>query len=225
MALTVSLAYIALICGGLPLLAWFSKKKLDEGLVAPRLPLYAEALFLQSLLLLISYGVASAARVRLFRPPQLDATALLLGGGVLALALVSMTIGWRFASPLSRRRLGMLVPANAPERAIWLVVSAAAGISEEVAFRGILPVLLTRQTRSFAAAIAISTIAFALAHLLQGWSATLFVGIFGLIFHGLVWITGGLWTAIAVHILYDAIAGLTLARMFAPRAEVADAQV
>ena len=89
-----------------------------------------------------------------------------------------------------------------------------------------LPVLLTRQTRSFALAIAISAIAFALAHLLQGWAATGFVGLFGLVFHGLVWITGGLWTAIAVHILYDIITGFTLARVIAPpRAEVADAGV
>ncbi|HEY0590254.1 MAG TPA: CPBP family intramembrane glutamic endopeptidase [Thermoanaerobaculia bacterium] len=220
----LSLAYILLICVGLPLLAWFSKKKLDAGLVVPRMPLYAEALFLQTLLLLISYGVASVARVRLFRAPQVDATAILAGAGVLALALVSMTIGWRFAGPRSRQRLAMLLPVNAQERAAWLAVSLAAGVSEEVAFRGMLPVLLTRQTRSAAVAIAISATAFALAHLLQGWSATAFVGIFGLIFHALVWITGGLWTAIAVHVLYDAITGFTLGRILArPRPEVADA--
>jgi hypothetical protein len=225
MSSALSLAYIALICAGLPLLAWFSKKKLDEGLVVPRLPLYAEAFFLQSLLLLISYGVASVARVRLFRVPRFDATAVLLGSGVLALALVAMGIGWRLASSHARRRLRMLVPTNASERAAWLGVSAVAGISEEVAFRGILPALLARQTGSFALAVAISAVAFALAHLLQGWGATLFVGIFGLIFHGLVWITGGLWTAIAVHILYDWIAGVTLARMLSPHEEIADAQV
>jgi membrane protease YdiL (CAAX protease family) len=225
MSSAVSIAYIALICAGLPLLAWFSKKKLDEGLVIPRLPLYGEAFFRQILLLLISYGVASATGVPLFRAPRFDPAALLLGAGVLALALVAMGIGWRFASLHARRRLRMLVPATPAERAAWLGVSSVAGISEEIAFRGILPVLLARQTGSLAAAVAISAIAFALAHLLQGWGATVFVGIFGLIFHGLVWITGGLWIAIAVHILYDWIAGLTLARMLAPREEVADAQV
>ncbi|HSN69506.1 MAG TPA: CPBP family intramembrane glutamic endopeptidase [Thermoanaerobaculia bacterium] len=221
----LSLAYILLICLGLPLLAWFSKKKLDGGLVVPRLALYGEALFLQMLLLLISYGVAAAARVRLFRAPEPDARAVFLGAGVLALALVSMAIGWRFARTESRRRLAMLVPTTGAERAVWIAVSTAAGVSEEVAFRGILPILLARQTGSFALAIAISAAAFALAHLLQGWWATLFVGIFGLIFHALVWITGGLWTAIVVHILYDWIAGLTLARMFAPPKEAADASV
>jgi membrane protease YdiL (CAAX protease family) len=209
----LALAYIVLVCVGLPLLAWFSKKKLDEGLVVPRLPLYAEALFLQLLLLLISYGVAAVLRVRLFRAPRLDATALVLGAALLGLALGAMAIGLRLASDSSRRRLRMLVPQSATERVSWLAVSAAAGVSEEVAFRGILPVLLTRLTGSVAIAVAISALAFALAHLLQGWSATLFVGIFGLAFHGLVWITGGLWTAIAVHILYDWIAGLALARV------------
>lgn len=220
----LALAYIVLICLGLPLLAWFSKKKLDKGLVVPRMPLYAEALFLQTLLLLISYGVASVARVRLFRAPRLDGTAILAGGGVLALALLSMAVGWRFAGPRAKHRLRMLLPVTGSERAAWLAVSLAAGISEEVAFRGMLPTLLARQTDSFALAIAISAIAFALAHLLQGWSATAFVGVFGLVFHALVWLTGGLWTAIVVHVLYDAITGLALGRIIAPhRPEVADA--
>jgi membrane protease YdiL (CAAX protease family) len=221
----LSLAYILLICLGLPLLAWFSKKKLDEGLVVPRMALYGEALILQGLLLLISYGVASVARVRLFLAPEIDAKAILLGAGLLALALVSMVIGWRFAGPRARARLSMLLPSNAAERAVWIAVSVTAGVSEEVAFRGMLPILLTRQARSFALAIAISAVAFALAHLLQGWAATLFVGAFGLLFHALVWITGGLWTAIAVHILYDIVAGLTLGRLIASPPEVVDAEV
>ena len=151
---------------------------------------------------------------------------MLWGLGVLALALISMTVAWRFARPESRGRLAMLLPVTAPERAVFIAVSAAAGVSEEVAFRGVLPILLARQTGSFALAVAISATAFALAHLLQGWWATLFVGIFGVIFHALVWITGGLWTAIAVHILYDWIAGLVLARTFGLQPqEVVDEEV
>lgn len=222
MTTAVAAVYVALICGALPVLAYLGKKKLDEGLVVPRMALYTEGVVVQTLLLAVSYGVATATGVTLFRPPRLEAAGVVAGAVLLAAALAAAWIGWRFARGASRRRLEMLIPATRTEKLAWIGISLAAAVGEEVAFRGVLPVLLRRMTGSFWAAIAISVAAFALSHLLQGWSGAAFVGIFALAFHGLVLLTGGLWVAIAVHFLYDVVAGLTLGRVIrAP--EAADA--
>ena len=221
----VSIAYLILVCAVLPLLAWASKRKIDQGFVIPRLPLYFEALILQTLLLGISYGVATLAGITLFRRTGVEIADVLLVFAVLALALMAMIAGWRVAKPDARRRVSILIPATRTERAFWIILSVAAGVSEEVAFRGVLPRILERMTGSLWIAFLVSATAFALAHLLQGWTSALFVGIFGLIFHLLVWTTGALWTAIVVHVLYDIVAGLTLGKTVTPEPEVLDADV
>lgn len=225
LATALSIAYLVLVCAVLPVLAWASKRKIDQGLVIPRVPLYLEALILQTLLLGISWGVATAAGITLFRFEPVEVADVLLVFAVLGLALTAMVAGWRVAKPEARRRLSILIPANASERGFWIVLSLAAGISEEVAFRGVLPAILEGMTGSLWFAFLLSATAFALAHLLQGWTSALFVGIFGLVFHLLVWTTGALWTAIAVHVLYDVVAGLTLSRLVTPESEALDAEV
>lgn len=223
LASAVSIAYLILVCAVLPLLAWASKRKIDQGLVIPRLPLYFEALILQTLLLGISYGVASLSGITLFRRTDIAIADVLLVFAVLGLALTAMIVGWRVARPEARRRVSILIPTSGAERALWIVVSVAAGISEEIAFRGVLPRILERMTGSLWIAFVISATAFALAHLLQGWTSAIFVGIFGLVLHLLVWTTGALWTAITVHVLYDIVAGLTLGKLVSPQPEVVDA--
>ncbi|HVR43446.1 MAG TPA: CPBP family intramembrane glutamic endopeptidase [Thermoanaerobaculia bacterium] len=220
-----SIAYLVLVCGVLPLLAWMSKRVIDRGAAVAKLPLYLEALALQLLLLAISYGVATIARIGLFRGTVVRVSDVLLGGSILGLALLAMAVGWRFAGAEARNRVAILVPTNQTEKTLWVGVSFVAGVSEEIAFRGVLPAVLYRMTGSFWAAIVVSTIAFALAHLVQGWTSALLVGLFGLLFHALVWATGGLWVAIAVHVLYDVIAGLTIGRLLSIHAETADAGV
>ncbi|MGH9458981.1 MAG: CPBP family intramembrane glutamic endopeptidase [Thermoanaerobaculia bacterium] len=225
MHLAVAIAYALLLCGILPLLAWISKRKLDEGIDLPRMALYAEAFVLQALLLGLSYGTARVLDTPIRGGALLDPPALLVGAATLALALAAMAIGWKIAGAKSADRLRLLVPRRGSERLAWLGVSIAAGVSEEVAFRGVLPIALHRITGTMWVAIAISAAAFAMAHLVQGWWAALFVGLFGLVFHGVVWLTGGLWIAIAVHVLYDIIVGLTMGKLLAEPAEALDAQV
>lgn len=225
LASAVSIAYLVLVCAVLPILAWASKRKIDQGVVIPRLPLYFEGLILQTLLLAISAGVAGLAGITLFARTGIAFADVLLVFAILALALTAMMTGWRVAKPEARRRVSILIPVTRAERRLFIVLSLAAGVSEEVAFRGVLPAILERTTGSLWIAFLISATAFALAHLLQGWTSAMFVGIFGLVLHLLVWTTGTLWTAIAVHVLYDVVAGLTLGKIVSPEPEVLDADV
>ena len=206
-------AWLALVCGVIPVLAWISKRKIDQGLRIPRLAIYAEAMILQIVLLAISIGVAWFLGIRLFVPTLPSGPDLLMAAAVLGVALSTMILGWRFAGEQARERIRMLLPVTGRERLIWIALSAAAAVSEEALYRGLLPRLVESISGSFLLAIAISVVAFSLAHLLQGWTSALVVGIFALAFHGLVASSGGLWTAIAVHFIYDVLAGLTLGRV------------
>jgi len=56
---------------------------------------------------------------------------------------------------------------------------------------------------------------FAVAHAVQGFKAIPLIAAIALVFHGLVLLTGSLYVAMAVHFLYDAIAGFTYAKLAA----------
>jgi membrane protease YdiL (CAAX protease family) len=105
------------------------------------------------------------------------------------------------------KRLWLVMPRDGVERALWVGVSLAAGIGEEIVYRGVLFTVLTRATDSALAAGAVCTIAFALAHWTQGRSSVLVIAAFTIVFHLVVWTTGSLYVAMAVHVAYDLAAG------------------
>jgi membrane protease YdiL (CAAX protease family) len=71
--------------------------------------------------------------------------------------------------------------------------------------------LFTRLTGDFLIAVAICVVTFAIAHAIQGWDSTIPIGAFAAAFHALVWFSGSLYVAIAVHFLYDLVAGFSYA--------------
>lgn len=219
-----AILYVFVLGGVIPALAYISKREIDKGLVVPRLPFYAEAIVLQVILLAGSFYVASRNRIIVFRGFETRPGDLLLGLALFLFAYLAMWFGWRFTREETRRRLALLVPATTAERIVWAALSLAAAVAEEVAYRGVLVTLLQRSLRSWWMAVAVSSILFALAHLLQGWRSAAIVGVFGVLFHLLVRATGGLEPAIAVHFAYDLAAGLTLSRLM-PRQESHDAAV
>jgi membrane protease YdiL (CAAX protease family) len=136
----------------------------------------------------------------------------LLAAVLLAAALSGMMAAWRFASPETRRRLALIVPQSDRERLVWIAVSAAAAAGEEVVYRGVTVAILQRVIDHWFTAALLTSIAFGLAHLVQGWKNAVFVIVFGLAFHLLVRASGNLYGAIAVHFLYDVITGFYLGR-------------
>ena len=221
-----AIAFLIITGTVIPALAYVSKRQIDRGLVIPRLPFYAEAMVLQTLLLAGSFYVASRNRIIVFRSFEPKPVDLLLGVGLFACAVTCLWIGWRFADPGTKSRLAFLIPTTASERAVWSALSLAAAFAEEVAYRGVMVTLLQRSLRNWWIAALVSSILFALAHLLQGWRSAIIVGVFGILFHLLVRATGGLYTAIAVHFAYDLTAGLTLgALMSRPREDAHDSAV
>ena len=211
--------FLAAVGIGFPLLAYQSKKKLDAGLVLPKLAFYAETIVLQIGLLVWALFVARGEDLVLFRPVGDEPRAMLLSATALAAALGAMLLFVRLAKTDTRERLAMLVPSTQGERFVWVGVSAAAAIGEEVVYRGVMAALLERLTGSWWIAIGISAAVFALAHIVQGWRSVGFIVLFAVVFHLLVRSTGSLAPAVVVHFLYDVITGFILGRQFAGKGQ------
>jgi membrane protease YdiL (CAAX protease family) len=101
-----------------------------------------------------------------------------------------------------------LLPATLVESLVWVAVSIAAGICEELVYRGYLQGQLWSLTRSLPAALALQSVIFGFGHIYQGWKPALVTAIYGLVF-GLVaaWRRSIVPGAIA-HAVVDILGGL-----------------
>ncbi|HVT03043.1 MAG TPA: CPBP family intramembrane glutamic endopeptidase [Thermoanaerobaculia bacterium] len=205
-----ALLFIAVIGIVIPVLAASGKRKLDTGIVVPRVPLYIETIILQSCLLLLSVWTARANGITLANSVDVRPRNLLFAGTLLVLALAGMLLADRYSSASTRLRLYAIIPINRDQRVLWIGVCAAAAISEEATYRGVLFAVTETMARSWWIAAVITALIFALAHLIQGWKSTVVVAIFGFAFQLLVLQSGGLYMAMIVHFLYDLITGFYL---------------
>src|SRR4029077_13761844 len=87
-------------------------------------------------------------------------------------------------------------------------------LSEECAFRGMASLGLREVTGLAALSMSLCVLAFAIAHIMQGWRGVLGTGVIALLMHGIVYLTQGLYLAIAVHAAYDLVVGTIAVRQF-----------
>ena len=96
---------------------------------------------------------------------------------------------------------------NVPLWVAWLVVimiSAVAGICEEIGFRGYMQVPIEKKYGPFAA-ISIVSVVFVLVHLHQAWSGPILIQIFfiSVLFGSIAYYSGSLIPGIIAHIIMD----------------------
>ena len=136
------------------------------------------------------------------------------GAGDIVLALATTGL-LRISGPLLYFLLGrwpsntgFLLPATVPESVVWFAVSAAAGVGEELVFRGYLQRQLWSLTKNLPVALLLQAFIFSIGHIYQGWKPALATAIYGLVF-GLVaaWRRSVLPGAIA-HTVIDVMGGL-----------------
>ena len=150
----------------------------------------------------------------------------LLGGmaaGVSTSVVIAVILAQRNARRAAAPVLGdvaALLPRNGAETLWTALIAVNAGVSEEVFFRLLLPLLLVMVFGNALLAFAVAGIVFGLAHVYQGWVGVLATFVLGLVLAGLYLLTGSLLAPIAVHVLIDLV-GLvirpTLARLAARR--------
>jgi membrane protease YdiL (CAAX protease family) len=137
-----------------------------------------------------------------------------LGLATLLLFLCVMVPRWKYKARHERVELYRRVPQTADEMGWWIPVSISAGVAEELAYRGVLFGILIYWVPNWWAAALLCALAFALGHAIQGWVNILIIFTMSVVLQGLVRFTGTLYIAMAVHALYDIIAGFTYLRFY-----------
>ena len=128
----------------------------------------------------------------------------------------------RYAPAL--RRLRFMLPVGARERRYWLLVSLAAGVCEELVFRGFLLQFLQGHPHGawhmeLTAAWLLSSLAFGCAHAYQGAAGIAATTLGGALFGLLAILSGSLLLPILLHALVD----MALLLMYRPLLDDADA--
>jgi membrane protease YdiL (CAAX protease family) len=197
----------------IPLISIRSRRALANRFLAPRKRQYWAMIVQLALFASFSMIVANSSGIEIF-PPRLPSMRSAAAGLLfLVLAVLIMRPRWRQAVVERKRIVYFFMPSDRAERLMWIVASALAGFGEELTWRGVQTALLAALTGSTGAAIALCIAMFAVSHLQQGWKSVVIVVPFAAAFHLLVWLSGSLYVAMAVHFLYDAIAGFTYARL------------
>lgn len=203
----IGVAFLGLVCLMLPWAAFRSNQRLRDSQGVPRRAYITSVVFTQGVMLTLALAAASRNWVFLFPAPTFTWTQVFLGAAVLLPAVASIPIRWTYRSDADRRRLAWMVPRRWPDMAWWVPISFLAGIGEEIVYRGVAFELLDRLLGGWYPAVAICVLAFALAHYVQGVIAILTIAVLSAALHVIVRATGNLYTVMAVHVLYDILAG------------------
>ncbi|MGZ5494733.1 MAG: CPBP family intramembrane glutamic endopeptidase [Thermoanaerobaculia bacterium] len=185
-----------------------SMKLIESRALPPRRRYFVTVLVQTAAFAVFSILVAKLNWVQLFPAQMPPVRAILAGCVFLAIAIPFGWTRWRKAVEKRKRIVALFMPTNMTERALWVGTAFVAGVGEEITWRRVQTELLRRLTGNLIAAIAICVVMFALAHAIQGWKSVGVIVFFAAGFHLLVYLAGSLYVAMAVHFLYDLIAGL-----------------
>ncbi|MSR61640.1 MAG: CPBP family intramembrane metalloprotease [Planctomycetes bacterium] len=207
--------YLLLIGLLLPRAVWKSGRRARDLPAPPRTTYILSALQTAAVLGGLGLWVARVEGLALFPgalPLPRD-----IGLGLLATVVLVLVLA-PYRARIARRRdrsMQHFCEPTRTDRALWVVLSLSAGFWEELVYRGVLCTLLARVTGSAPLAVALALLAFTLGHLHRSWSALIPVAVIGLVLHAFVFLTGTLYVAMGVHLLYDVATGFAYMRLAA----------
>ena len=204
------LAFFGLL---IPWAAWRSRLRFASQPLPPRRRHFIAVLIQLILFLVISISVAHVEGIDLVTPPRTEWPGWLLAGALLGGGVVLMAPVWRRGVERRERKVHLFMPRTGPERRLWVAVAVAAGVSEEVTYRGVMFALLAGLTGSGLAGAVLASLVFGVSHIVQGWRSAAVITVIALLLHGLVALSGTLLLAIAIHAIYDVVAGLAYGRI------------
>ncbi len=184
-------------------------------------------LVLGGLALAVAAGLSGIGLHRLgLSRPAVTGSAFLFGAGlgvaivIFALVVASTVAIWRLDRPIpvvGGDHVRVMVPARRSERVWFLVLALAAGICEELLFRGLLPALLSALLHEPSGwlVILLAAVAFGAAHAYQGTAGVVVTGLLGALLGAIYLTTGSLFVVMVLHALIDARVGLLPARALA----------
>jgi membrane protease YdiL (CAAX protease family) len=113
-----------------------------------------------------------------------------------------------------------LLPRTPREKSVFALLSVAAGVGEEAAYRGYAIPLLAGLMGAPAAA-ALTSIVFGVLHAYQGWLGGVRTALIGGFFAWGFLAAGSLWPVVVAHTAVDLLAGLVLGERLLPQARPA----
>jgi membrane protease YdiL (CAAX protease family) len=176
--------------------------------IPSRATIYLNTIVVQLVLFALAWFAARAADFRLFALPRAGTRELIAGAAALLFqfAMMCASHAVRAPSELGDMAVDRVMPRSPRERALYSALSVVAGMSEEAAYRGVLMFLLGNATGSAWLAMLVSAFAFAVGHAVQGRKSMAVIFVMACSMHALVWYTGTLVIAMAVHGIYDLLA-------------------
>jgi hypothetical protein len=198
-----------------PALAWRSRQRFHDAphALPPRVRLFQSTALTLVLLGLLSWLTAAEHDLDLFPPLSSPLVAIAVGVASYGLAVGLMRPRWRTAVLERKRVVQLFMPQTRAERGWWIVVSTVAGVCEEISWRGVQPVLLTTLLGNAVLSAIVCAVIFGVAHVIQGWRSAAAIAAIAIYLQLVVWITGTLVVAMAVHAAYDVTAGFAYARL------------
>ena len=210
---------LAALIAFLPLLAVAQVPVVAAGLAAGE-PLDRGSAYVSSAVtMLLLGGVAVTAgrqepgigALGLVFPPAADAALWAISLIVLSLTLMGLFHGLgRLLGVGESALLWALLPRTTTERRLFVLLSLAAGLGEEVAFRGYVLAVLAGLGLGPWGAAAAAAVPFGFLHAYQGWWGIVRTAFVGLILGASVVLSGSIWPAALAHAAVDVIAGLWL---------------
>ncbi len=114
------------------------------------------------------------------------------------------------------RGLQPLMPRNTAERWWAALLSLNAGLSEELFFRLVLPLVLALVLGNVYLAFAIAIVTFGVMHFYQGWAGVVATSIVGAVMAAIYLASGNIWVVVIVHAAIDLV-GMLLTPYLAQR--------
>ncbi|MBI1810234.1 MAG: CPBP family intramembrane metalloprotease [Gemmatimonadetes bacterium] len=181
-----------------------------QGAMPSRVSMLAQSLLSLTLLFGIAFSVGRSFGFDVFATPPVGAREVALAVAALgALFAIRALLRWtRDADEERRLAVFSWMPRTTLERALFVAVAIVAGVSEETVYRGVGMQILWHATGAPKIAAIVMALAFAAAHAAQGRKSAVAVFAIALVMHALVWHTGTLVLAMAVHAVYDVAAGI-----------------
>jgi membrane protease YdiL (CAAX protease family) len=184
--------------------------------IGSRIPLYLALIAVEfSLVWFVAIGIHPSGHKLLDLLGRRWRTAF--AGFVDAVVAIGTVAALRFSGPLLYQLLGrwpsntgFLLPKTWPESIAWIAVSAAAGICEELVYRGYLQRQLWSLTKSLPFAVLLQAVIFGAGHIYQGWRPALVTAIYGLVFGVVAALRRSIIPGAIAHAVLDIMGGLKL---------------
>lgn len=210
-----AIVFLFYLCVLLPFLAWRSSRRLAST-QAPisRLRAYVSTGFQMVLNFWLAYLAARSSHINLYPAVNLGLREYAIGAAALVLLLTSFFVGMKRQKTSTATQ--WLAPQTAGETLLFLLLIALTAFVEESSYRGAAFQLFSRMFNNQPLAALAASIAFGLAHRVQGQRAVFVTILYGLFDQIVVVLTGTLYVMMVVHFLYDLIAGLVLSRYAKP---------